>query len=63
MKSEFDATKRDEMARKVLKLALADNLHYYIGNVKIDLAYKKNVKNLDISPFEYRIVTVNTDIE
>lgn len=63
MKSEFDATKRDEMARKILKFALADNLHYYIGNVKIDLAYKKNVKNLDISPFEYRIVTVNTDIE
>ena len=63
MKSEFDEDKRNELSKEILKTALADRMHYYIGNVKVDLAAQSYVKNFEVSPFEYRIISVDTDIE
>ena len=63
MKTEFDEDKRNELAKEIEKIALADRLHYYIGNVKVDLAAQSYVKNFEVSPFEYRIISVDTDIE
>ena len=63
MKSEFDEDKRNELSKEILKTALADRMHYFIGNVKVDLAAQSYVKNFEVSPFEYRIISVDTDIE
>ena len=63
MKTEFDENKRNELSKEILKTALADRMHYYIGNVKVDLAAQSYVKNFEVSPFEYRIISVDTDIE
>lgn len=60
MKSEFDTEKRNELARKITQKALNHNLHYFIGNVSIDIVSQKNIDGIVASPFDFKLVGVDT---
>lgn len=60
MKTEFDTEKRYELAREITQKALDHNLHYYIGNVSIDIVSQENIEGVVESPFDFKLVSVDT---
>lgn len=63
MEVEFNQDKRNELSRQIIQKALNHNMHYFIGNVGINMVSSKKVQNLLSLPYDYRIIDKDTTIQ
>lgn len=62
LKTEFDKNRRDALSKQILQIAQSYHMHYYIGHITNNVAHKSALSGVIYSPFEYKLISVETDI-
>lgn len=62
LKTEFDKSKRNAISRQILQIAQGYQMHYFIGHITNNIAHKSGVSGVLWTPFEYKMICVDTDI-